>query len=140
MAEQSKNTALLVFLIILFIFLAVIIFVFIFSTYRNTSAYTTETTKSSVECASYSFRIVGGSLEYSNNTLSFLFDPSLGGARERNSLVLVMNGEEIETPEFQFTFRQKIKVDTEYSETFQIYPKGCKDIIRTCNLTRNKCQ
>ncbi len=140
MAEQSKNTALFVFLVILFIFLAVIIFVFIFSTYQSTSNYTIEATKSSVECASYSFRIVGGSLEYNNNTLSFLFDPSLGGARERNSLVLIINGEEIETPELQFTFRQKIRIETEYPETFQIFPKGCKDIIRTCNLTRNKCE
>ncbi len=140
MAERSKNIALFVFLIFLFIFLAVIIFVFLYSSYTSTANYSVETTRTSVECASYTFRIVGGSLNYENGTLSFVFDPSLGRAREPNALVINTTEGEAETTPIKFTFKQRIRIKIPPVTQFQVYPKGCPDIIRNCDLDDNRCK
>jgi len=140
MAEESKQMAVMVFLFILFIILAVIIFVFIFSAYRDTTEYSEETTKTSVECASYSFRIEGGSISYEEGALSFVIDPRMGGAREKNPLIIVIGDEEIETQPIDFNFRQRVRLAAEKPENFQVYPKGCRDMIKTCHLAENRCE
>jgi len=140
MAEESKRVALLVFLFFIFIFLAVIIFVFSYSSYRQTKNYTTETTKTSLECSSYSFRIVGGSISYENSTLSFIIDPTLGGSSVKNSLIITVAGEDIETQPIDFTFKQKIKLQTEEPGSFEVYPKGCKDLLKLCDSRTNRCE
>jgi len=140
MPEESKRISLFIFLFAIFIVLAVIIFVFMYNAYKGATNYSSTTTKTSVECAGYSFRIVGGTILYENGILSFEFDPSLGGAREKNPLIIVIGKEEIETKPVDFTFKQRIKIETAPLEEFQIYPKGCKDIIRNCSLAKNRCE
>lgn len=140
MSEESKNKVLMIFLVIIFVFLGLIIFVFLYNSYQTSSNYTVTETRSSLQCSEYSFRIEGGSLNYADGTLSFIFDPSLGKSRVKNPLILIIDNEEIETSYIDFTFKQKLRIKTQPLTTFQIYPKGCKDILRTCNLDENKCE
>ncbi len=141
MPEESKSTALLVFLFILFIMLAIVIFAYLFTTSRDAANYTLTETRTNLECSGYSFRIVGGSLKYINNdTLVFIFDPTLGGSREKNNLIITINGEETETQKVDFTFKHKIRIKISQPETFQIYPKGCVNITRICNMELNQCE
>lgn len=140
MAERSKSVALFIFLLFLFIFLAVMIFIFMYNSYTSTANYSTETTKTSVECSEYSFRIVGGSVDYKNGTLMFLFDPTMGMSRAPNALVINTSEEKIETEPVQFTFEQRIKIKMSPVNEFQVYPKGCIDIRRECSVEENKCE
>ena len=140
MAEESKRITVLIFLLFIFIFLAVIIFVFIYTNYRSTTNYSAVTTKASFECTAYSFRIEGGSLSYGNGTLSFVFDPTLGGATVKNALVIAYDDQEIETQPVDFTFKYQMRVQTPPLTAFQIYPKGCMNITRNCDLVRNQCE
>lgn len=140
MAEESKNRSLFIFLLFIFIFLGVIIFVFTYNSYTEAKNYTAITTKNSLECSSYSFRIVGGSMAYENGTFSFVIDPNLGGSTVKNSFIITMGGQEIETQLIDFTFKQKIKLATEEPGSFEIYPKGCKDLLKLCDFRENGCK
>ncbi len=140
MAERSKAVTLFIFLFFIFIMLGAIIFIFTYSTYRNTSNYSTSTTKNSVDCTGYSFRVVGGTLSYENTTLSLDVDTTLATERQKNSLVFVVNGKETESRPVDFTVRtQKLKIDVEKPGAFDVYVKGCPDIKRKCDLAANQC-
>jgi hypothetical protein len=138
MAGESKRVALLVFLFFIFIFLAVIIFVFMYGTYLKSSNYSEAETKSSVECIGYSFRIIDGTISYENGTLSFVFEP-LGGAGGKNPLIISSENKEVETQPVDFSFKQKIRMEMPPLDSFNVSPKGCGDIIKKCDVAKNRC-
>ena len=140
MPEESKRVVLLIFLFAVFIFLAIIIFVFSFSLERGSSNYSETTSKAAIECVGYSFRIVGGSINYTEGELSFIVEPAGGGSLNR---LVVKSGEnEIETKNIDFSasYRQNVKVVIDVSEGFELFPKRCGDNVKVCSIASGMCE
>ena len=140
MPEESKRTVFYIFLFVIFVFLAVFIFVFIYNTYTEAANYTTSETKSSIECVGYSFRIVGGSIHYSNGTLNFLLQPAGGG--KLNQIIVRAGEEEAEkNADFSTSYRQNITAKIEVpGDAFELFPKGCEDNQKNCSISANNCE
>ncbi len=139
MPEESKRTAFYIFLFLIFFFLAIFIFVFIYNTYTGTANYTTTTTQRSVECIGYAFRIIGGSMHYSNGLLNFIIEPVGGG--KINTMIVSSGGSSSETKnvDFAYSYDQNVTVAINISDSFEIYPKGCSDNAKECSISSQSC-
>ena len=116
------------------------IFIYSFGLFRGGTNYSSVTSTSSIECVGYSFRIVGGTLEYVNGSLKFEVEPSGGG--EINKLIIRSGIEETETRNIDFSasYKQTVKANVPVTETFEVYPKGCEENIKQCNITSMTCE
>ncbi|MEM4337122.1 MAG: hypothetical protein QXG86_03905 [Candidatus Woesearchaeota archaeon] len=140
MPEESKRISLVIFLISIFVFLAIIIFVFSFSLTRGGANYTATTTKTAMECIGYGFRIIGGSIDYKEDELTFIIEPAGGG--KINKLIVKSENQEKETKNIDFSssFKQQVKINIRANEYFEIYPVGCPENIKRCSISRNICE
>jgi len=140
MPEESKRTALLFFLFAIFILLGAIIFIYSYNIAKGSANYSETTSKASIECVGYSFRVVGDSISYNNSELSFVVEPSGGG--NLNKLVVNADGIRAETKNIDFSasFRQSIKVNIQVSDAFELSPKGCAENIKKCSISAKQCE
>jgi len=140
MPAESKRTAFYIFLFLIFFFLAIFIFVFIYNTYTETTNYTTTTTKSSVECVGYTFRVIGGTIHYSEGVLNFIVEPAGGG--KINTMIVSSGGSSAETKNIDFAARymQNVTVAINASDSFELSPKGCEGNQKNCSISANNCE
>ncbi|MFC1752358.1 hypothetical protein ACFL96_03070 [Thermoproteota archaeon] len=137
MAEQSKKITLYIFLFVLFIALAFFVGTYIYNIYISTTTSSTETTKTSLECA-FTFTIKN--MGYDFPELSF--DVRTSDLELFKKLVIEVEGigAEVELGEF-FDFEQKVVVeDIVIEDSFNVYPEGCKEFNqKQCSLKQKEC-
>ncbi len=132
----ERKITITLFLFALFVFLGIFIFVLGYTTTTSGGNYSSEVSKSSIECAGITFRIVGDSMSYEDNILAFRVESFGGGSAAR--LVVSAGNETKYTPQMDFRARvdRKIKISNiTIKDKFTIYPEGCQSYnVKECDL------
>lgn len=125
--RRSKKISVLIFLFAIFIVLVAVTAGWLFKMYTEQTAYSEASTMATVECSKYYFRIDPDSVAYSEGTLYFEMENTLGA--DMDSIVVQSVNEKKQVDVYLTQgIVQPVSLPIEVIEWVMVSPAGCEGV------------